>query len=77
MPPNRADRWLVRHEGLPLRGRGAADLPATVRSVTVAECSGQDLQAFWEGFGFKVVHELVQQGHRYVLQQAVQLEVRG
>ena len=31
-------RWLVQHEGLPLRGGAAADLPAALREVAEAAC---------------------------------------
>jgi hypothetical protein len=70
-----SDRWLVRHEGLPLRGKGAADLPAAVRAITVVQCSGQNVLAFWESLGFRLDYEMVQEGHCYVLNHAVRLEV--
>lgn len=65
----------MRHEGLPLRGKGAADLPAAMRAVTTVQCSGQNVLAFWESLGFSMDHEMVQEGHCYVLNHAVQLQV--
>lgn len=65
----------MRHEGLPLRGKGAADLPATVRAVTLAQCSGKDVLAFWQAMGFQLGHEMLQEGHLYVLSHVIQLQV--
>lgn len=71
-------RWIVRHEGLPLRGKGAADLPAAVRAVNTAECSGEDVLAFWQAMGYRLDHELMQEGHLYVVSsRGVHLQVRA
>ena len=70
-------RWLVQHEGLPLRGRGVAELPAAVRTVTVAHCDGADVLAFWQAMGFWLDHEMIQEGHRFALETTHQLQVRA
>ena len=62
-------RWAVHHEGLPLRGRGIADLAAAVRAATVVPCSGSDVPAFWQAMGFTLTHEMLQDGSTFVLQQ--------
>jgi hypothetical protein len=68
-------RWIVRHEGRPLRGKTAADLPASVRAVTEAQCSGGDVLAFWKAMGFQHDHEMLQEGHLYVLGQEIHMQV--
>jgi Med18 protein len=68
-------RWIVRHEGRPLRGKAAADLPASVRAVTDSKCSGEDVLAFWQAMGFQLDHEMLQEGHLYILGRVTQLQV--
>lgn len=52
-----------------MRGRGVAELAATVRATTVVQCSGTDVAAFWQAMGFALTHEMVQDGHIFALQQ--------
>lgn len=47
---------------MPLRGKGAADLPATVRAVTESGCSGADVIGFWTALGFLRRYSMVKQG---------------
>eukprot|EP00884_Botryococcus_braunii_P003476 jgi/Botrbrau1/13129/Bobra.0187s0084.1 len=62
LDPASAHTWLVRHEGLPVRGKGLAELPASVRSVVEVGFSGGDVRLFWGGLGFFLNHELVKKG---------------
>ncbi|KAL0035169.1 hypothetical protein WJX79_004429 [Trebouxia sp. C0005] len=61
------DSWEVCHEGLPVRGKGFADLPAVVRSRTTAACQGRHSLSFWKHLGFSVSYELVKKGFSYLV----------
>lgn len=52
----------VRHQGMPLRGKGLADLPATVRVVTDSSCVGADVLGFWTALGFQRRYSMIKQG---------------
>lgn len=54
--------WKVRHEGMPLRGKGLADLPATVRAVNESSCVGADVLGFWTALGFQQRFSMIKQG---------------
>ncbi len=41
-------RWEVRHEGAPQRGKGMAELPVAVRTVSVSRCGGEHVPNFWQ-----------------------------
>lgn len=70
-------RWSVRHEGAPQRGKGIAELAATVRSVTVSACTGRQVLLFWRGLGFEPDFELLREGQRYlVLHAGVEMQAR-
>ena len=60
-------RWSVRQEGAPQRGKGIADLPCTVRSVTVSACIGRQVPQFWSSLGFQPDFELLRVGARYLV----------
>ncbi len=47
---------------MPLRGKGAADLPATVRVVAESSCSGADIIGFWAALGFQRRYSMVKEG---------------
>lgn len=53
---------MVRHEGLPVRGKGVTELPASVRSVAETALSVGDARLFWQGLGFQVHLEMVRTG---------------
>ena len=55
------------HEGLLVRGKGFADLPAVVRSRTTAACQGSHSLSFWKHLGFSVSYELVKKGFSYLV----------
>jgi len=57
----------VCHEGLLVRGKGFADLPAVVRSRTTAACQGRHSLSFWKHLGFSVSYELVKKGFSYTV----------
>lgn len=56
-------RWVVRHEGLPFRGKGMAEAPATVRAVAQSACAGADVPGFWAALGFARSYSLIKTGH--------------
>ncbi len=43
----RPRRWLVQHEGLPMRGVSAAGLAAAVREITDSTCTTANAPEFW------------------------------
>lgn len=47
---------------MPLRGKGAADLPATVRAVAESSCDSNDVVGFWKALGFQRRYSMVKQG---------------
>ncbi len=55
------------HEGLIVRGKGFADLPAVVRSRTTAACQGHHSLSFWKHLGFKFSYELIKKGFSYLV----------
>jgi hypothetical protein len=61
----RSERWTVRHEGLPSRGKGISELPATLRAVTDSACEGCDVLGFWRALGFVHAYSLIREGARY------------
>lgn len=68
--------WVVRQEGLAMRGRGVGELAAGVRSVTNVHCKGNDIPRFWLGMGFVISHEALHKGHFFTLcLSAVQIHV--
>ncbi|KAL0054740.1 hypothetical protein WJX82_001753 [Trebouxia sp. C0006] len=72
------DSWEVCHEGLIVRGKGFADLPAVVRSRTTAACQGRHSLSFWKHLGFSVSYELVKKGFSYtVYYDDFELEARA
>ncbi len=38
----------MRHEGAPQRGKGMAELPVAVRTVTISRCGGEHVPDFWQ-----------------------------
>jgi hypothetical protein len=71
-----ACRVLLQHEGLPLRGGAAADLPAAVREVYETYCQGPGQIQFWQvrsdvwgGVGGGMICDL-----KRVIRGAVQVE---
>lgn len=63
-------RWSLRHEGAPQRGKGIADLPATVRSVRISAASGRQVLPFWRSLGFRPAFELLKEGQRFLILHA-------
>lgn len=61
------DSWEVCHEGLPVRGKGFAELPSVVRSRTTATCHGGHSLSFWMHLGFSISYELVKKGFKYTV----------
>ncbi|KAL0036026.1 hypothetical protein WJX77_011686 [Trebouxia sp. C0004] len=61
------DSWEVYHEGLLVRGKGFADLPAVVRSRTTAAYQGRHSLSLWKHLGFSVSYELVKKGFSYLV----------
>ena len=59
--------WVAFHVGLPLKGRGHTDLPATVRSVTRAACAGADVPAAWRALGFLPRYQLAKLGQAFAV----------
>ena len=53
--------------GLPLRGKQAARLKATVRSVTSAPCSGLGVPSFWKEMGLEHQYQLVRVGQLFTV----------
>lgn len=49
-------------QGLPLRGKQAVDLEATVHSLLQSTCRGKDAPASWEGLGFARAFALERRG---------------
>ena len=71
-------RWSVRHEGAPQRGKGMAELPAIVRSVVIAACTGEQVLPFWRSMGFQPAFELLREGQRYLIMHAgAELQARA
>ncbi|KAK9837449.1 hypothetical protein WJX81_003604 [Elliptochloris bilobata] len=60
--------WRVRHEGAALRGKGVAELPASVRAVAEASCAGHAPLAFWGALGFVERFGFAREGRRYELE---------
>jgi len=61
-----ASSWSARQYGQPPWGDLAlANLPATVRTVTHAACSGPDVPSFWKTLGFTTIYELAKQGYTF------------
>ena len=53
--------------GLPLRGKQAARLKATVRSVTSAPCLGLGVPSFWRAMGLEHQYQLVRVGQLFTV----------
>lgn len=67
--------WLVRHEGLVLRGT-AAELPASIREVTEATSSGAGVVDFWMSLGARLEYEFERTGNMYTcVQDGVEIQV--
>ena len=67
----------MRHEGAPQRGKGIADLPATVRSVRISAASGRQVLSFWRSLGFQPTFELLREGQRFlILHAGVEMQAR-
>lgn len=58
-------RWLIRHEGLPMRGAAAGRLPAAVREVSEAHCYTAAGPQFWEALGCRRAYVLLKKGNEY------------
>ena len=63
-------RWTASEYRIPLQGRAAADLPATVRSVVRTQCQGPDVPGFWRALGFTVAYQLGKQGKLFQVEHA-------
>lgn len=71
-----SSRWMALQFSLHLRGKQHAALPAVVRHVTRAQCTGEDVPAFWHALGFTPRFQLLRRGHRFTVPLAGQeLEV--
>ena len=58
-------RWEVCHDGIPVKGKGYAELPAVVRARTKAALQGSHSLSFWIHLGFSVIYELQRKGFLY------------
>jgi hypothetical protein len=63
-------RWSAAEYRVPLQGRAAVDLPASVRSVVRTQCSGPDVLAFWRALGFALQHQMIKQGVEFEVEHA-------
>ena len=59
--------WEICHEGIPVRGKGYAELPALVRSHTRASLHGAHSLSFWTHLGFSVSYELEVKGSCFLV----------
>ncbi|KAJ7556403.1 hypothetical protein O6H91_05G081600 [Diphasiastrum complanatum] len=66
--------WTVRHVGGPMRGAGAEQLPAHVRSVLESSISSNALRFFY-ALGYKMDYELVRIGYVFQFQRVVPITV--
>ena len=60
-----AFRWEISHDGIPVKGKGYAELPAVVRNRTKAALHGSHSLSFWIHLGFSVSYELSRKGFSY------------
>ncbi|PSC73640.1 mediator of RNA polymerase II transcription subunit 18 isoform X1 [Micractinium conductrix] len=60
-------RWTALQFSLHLRGKQNKELPAVVRHVTRAACTGESMPAFWQALGFAPRYALLRRGTRYAL----------
>lgn len=58
-------RWEICHDGIPVKGKGYAELPAVVRTRTKADVHGNHSLSFWIHLGFSVIYELRRKGFSY------------
>lgn len=65
-PEKTPEKWTVRHEGLPIRGQLANDLPATVLEVSESACTGSRVVNFWITLGCQLEYEVRKTGHEYL-----------
>ena len=66
LPPS-LPRWTALQFSLHLRGKQNKELPAVVRHVTRAACTGESVPAFWQALGFAPRYALLRRGTRYAL----------
>jgi len=59
------ERWLVQHEGLPMRGANVSGLPAAVREINESYSYDKDTPDFFLALGAKHDYELVKKGNEY------------
>ncbi|KAH7288705.1 hypothetical protein KP509_31G037700 [Ceratopteris richardii] len=67
-------RWIVRHVGGAMRGAGAEQMPALVRSVLNCRISNNALR-FFHSLGYKLDHELLQTGFKFQFHKVVPITV--
>lgn len=63
----RRSRWTALQFSLHLRGKQHAALPAVVRHVVRADCTGEGVPAFWQALGFAPRYQLLRRGHRFLV----------
>lgn len=66
--------WTVRHVGGPMRGAGADQLPALVRSILECKISNNALR-FFHALGYKLDYELLRIGFEFQFQSVVPITV--
>jgi len=62
--------WTMRLEGANMRGKAAAELPASVREVAEGAAAGPAAPQFWAGLGAELEAEEVHEGQRYLCAHA-------
>lgn len=62
-----SSQWTALQFSLHLRGKQHAALPAVVRHVTRADCTGEGVPAFWQALGFTPRYQLLRRGHRFAV----------
>lgn len=66
--------WTVRHVGGPMRGAGADQLPALVRSILQCKISNNALRFFY-ALGYKLDYELLRIGFKFQFHRVVPITV--
>lgn len=55
-------QWTAQLFGLPLRGKQAVGLEASVRSVATSSCQGPEVPAFWTALGMEIEYTVERRG---------------
>lgn len=48
-----------------MKGKGFAELPAVVRSLTAAHCVSANCISFWTSLGFAIKYEIIKEGQEF------------